>query len=331
MRARGSWGRAVDLVARIGPFLFVACAARSAPAADEPEARAIAYLGREVPRWSRENRCFSCHNNGDGARALLASRGTPFAPKGDGLDATLAFLDRPDRWERNGGDAAFHDGRLARLQFASTLDAAVGAGRIADRAPLRRAAELLAKDQAEDGSWPIDDAAPVGSPATYGPHLATALAIRTLRRTDGTTFRESIARAEHWLQEHPPRNVPEAAALLLALNKDEDRARRDAATGLLRRAQNEDGGWGPFPRSASEPFDSALAILALSPDKEARDPVRRGRAFLIANQQADGSWTETTRPAGSESYAQRISTSAWATMALLTTRPELRAADRPRS
>ena len=40
----------------------VACAAT-------PEERALAYLAREVPAWSRENHCFSCHNNWDGARA----------------------------------------------------------------------------------------------------------------------------------------------------------------------------------------------------------------------------------------------------------------------
>ncbi len=46
---------------------------------------------------------------------------------------------------------------------------------------------------------------------------------------------------------------------------------------------------------------------------------RRGRAFLIAEQRADGSWPETTRPTGGESYAQRISTAGWAAMALLLT------------
>ena len=45
-----------------------------------------------------------------------------------------------------------------------------------------------------------------------------------------------------------------------------------------------------------------------------------GRAYLLATQQEDGSWTETTRPAGATSYAQRISTTGWATLALLATR-----------
>ena len=86
--------------------------------------------------------------------------------------------------------------------------------------------------------------------------------------------------------------------------------------------QNEDGGWGPFSSSASEPFDSAVAILALAKQTGAdySPTIERGRRFLLANQQADGSWIETTRPPGAVSYAQRISTTGWATLALLATR-----------
>jgi hypothetical protein len=48
--------------------------------------------------------------------------------------------------------------------------------------------------------------------------------------------------------------------------------------------------------------------------------IARGRAFLIATQRDDGGWPETTRPSGGTSYAQRISTTGWATLALLATR-----------
>ncbi len=42
-------------------------------ASPSPEERAIAYLAREVPAWSAKNQCFSCHNNGNAARALYAA------------------------------------------------------------------------------------------------------------------------------------------------------------------------------------------------------------------------------------------------------------------
>jgi hypothetical protein len=93
---------------------------------------------------------------------------------------------------------------------------------------------------------------------------------------------------------------------------------------LLRQGQSQSGGWGPFVLSPPEVYDTALALIGLA---ASRDPTRgrvllsRGREFLIAQQQADGSWIETTRPSGGESYAQRISTCGWAAMALLATRP----------
>src|SRR5688572_462950 len=53
------------------------------------EARAVEFLKREVPAWSRDNGCFSCHNNGDAARALYtASRKGYRIPPGVLADTT---------------------------------------------------------------------------------------------------------------------------------------------------------------------------------------------------------------------------------------------------
>ncbi len=49
------------------------------------------------------------------------------------------------------------------------------------------------------------------------------------------------------------------------------------------------------------------------------DAIAKGRAYLMREQLADGSWNETTRPAGQTSYAQRISTTGWALLALIET------------
>jgi hypothetical protein len=48
--------------------------------------------------------------------------------------------------------------------------------------------------------------------------------------------------------------------------------------------------------------------------------IQRGRAFLLAQQNTDGSWPATTRPSGGDSYAQMMSTTGWATLAVLETR-----------
>jgi hypothetical protein len=98
----------------------------------------------------------------------------------------------------------------------------------------------------------------------------------------------------------------------------------EAALAYLRRAQTTEGGWGPYAASPAEVFDTALALLALAPGRTqpaVADMIARGRAFLAAQQLADGSWPATTRPSGGVSYAQQMSTTGWATLALLATRP----------
>jgi hypothetical protein len=99
---------------------------------------------------------------------------------------------------------------------------------------------------------------------------------------------------------------------------------------ILKKGQGRDGGWGPYLTSPSEPFDTALAVLALDSLEPrssraapafTRDALRSaigaGRQYLLRQQLEDGSWNETTRPAGQTSYAQRISTTGWALLALI--------------
>jgi hypothetical protein len=286
---------------------------------DTPETRALAYLAREVPRWEPANGCYSCHHNGDAARALFTASRLGFAVPPEALGDTTRWLVRPDGWEQNGGEGPFSDKRLARVQFAAALRAAVGSGVVVERTALRRAAEQLARDQSGDGSWPIEGGDELGSPVTYGRALVTALAREVLHEADPRLYRAPVARADRWLADLPVRNVPDAVAVLLV---------HDAATGpghraldWLRRAQGPDGGWGPFAGSPPEPFDTALALLALQRASPAvsQSAIDRGRAALIAGQLADGSWPETTRPPGAESYAQRLSTTAWATLAMIST------------
>src|SRR5262249_25947107 len=77
---------------------------------------------------------------------------------------------------------------------------------------------------------------------------------------------------------------------------------------------------GPYVSSPPEVFDTAMVLLALARLKDRREVqpmMARGRTWLLAAQNEDGTWRETTRPPGAESYAQRLSTTGWATLALL--------------
>jgi hypothetical protein len=313
---------------RVIPLLILLPASGLAaePAPKSPEQRALAFLAREVPRWSRRNHCFSCHNNGDAARALYAGRQAGYRIEASSLAETTAWLAQPASWDHNGGDGPFSDKRLARVQFTTTLIAARQAGELRDQGVVFEAGARLARDQAPDGSWPLEGENEPGSPATYGRFLATHLARESLRAADSDRYRRPIARAGEWLVGHRIESVMDASVMLMVCSTTSS-ARASTAVArsleILREGQSEQGGWGPFHKSAPEVFDTSLALLALSASEDSaptRGMVARGRAFLLAQQQADGSWVETTRPSGAESYAQRVSTSAWATMALIRTR-----------
>jgi len=325
--------RSAEFFAAFAAFAFFLVAARARVSAQpSPEARAVAYLTREVPRWRQEHPCYSCHNNGDAARALIAAR-VENHTSGTALDDTLTWLQSPSKWDASTTGGGFDDKPLARIQFAGALASAVDAG-LTPSEPMRAAARLVATDQALDGSWRLDSSESVASPATYGTALATWAARRVLVRARVTDLEQAIARADRWLRRVEPKNVPDSAAVVLGLERATDPdavAQRSRALAVLRRGQAPDGGWGLYTTSPPEPFDTAVALLALTTLDDARaQPLYRGaargsaialgRQFLIQRQLPEGSWPETTRPAGQESYAQRISTTAWATLALLATR-----------
>jgi hypothetical protein len=149
-----------------------------------------------------------------------------------------------------------------------------------------------------------------------------------------STASGAIAKADRWLRAASVESVLDAAAIVLGLGAATDSAasaQRDRALATIARGQAPNGGWGPFVTVAPEVFDTALVMLALS---ELQRPapattvftadalsvaLARGRTFLLSQQAPDGSWPETTRPANQESYAQRISTTGWALLALLAT------------
>jgi hypothetical protein len=281
-----------------------------------PEERAIAYLAREVPLWSKENGCFSCHNNGDGARALYTAVRLHKSVPPESLANSTEWLSQPAKWDSNRGNPAFSDKKLARIQFAAALAAGVEAGLISDRHVLVDAANSLLPYQEKDGSWQVDTGTALGSPVTYGATLATVLARRTLKAANDSRFAGALAKADLWLVARKPESVMDAAAILMAVT-----SRKDCVQ-LLLAAQNKDGGWGPQPMAPTEVFDTALALLGLSQAGSGQTEIAHGRSYLVQTQLPPGGWPETTRPTGAQSYAQHISTSAWATLALLATDPK---------
>lgn len=294
---------------------------------DSPERRAVAFLVEHVPKWHRENACYSCHNNGDAVRALALAHKRGLLQNRAALEGTLAFLGKPGQWDANGPDGPFKDRKLARIQFAAALTEAASAGLVDDQEALQRAGMLVAELQEPDGSWVTDAPGTLGSPATYGRALATGLSMRTLWECDPHKYARELTNARSWFAGHSPKSVLDAAAYLHSLSSaatNANDAQRQRAIQLVREGQSSEGGWGPFVNSPPEVFDTALVLLALS-EQQARSELEplivRGREYLVSRQSIDGSWPATTRPPGAISYAQQLSTTGWAAQALFATMP----------
>ncbi|MFV0445304.1 MAG: prenyltransferase/squalene oxidase repeat-containing protein [Planctomycetaceae bacterium] len=295
---------------------------------------AVAFLTREVPQWHASNNCYSCHNNADAVRALEAARRRGYDVPDTALSDSRRWLHHVGDWRHNGGEGEFNDYELAAIQFASALttvaipsdpDQPVGADSLA---AIRSAAQRVASFQRNDGSWMTGPGSSIGSPATYGPVLATATAASILTAAGDPALQTALERSKGWLNHVQPRTVFDAAAILHArshLGYEVPPAQLRSCIKLLKAGHHSDGGWGPYVNSMSEPFDTALVLLALDSlprDRQVADWMAAGRLYLLGTQYNDGSWPETTRPAGRESYAQQMSTTAWVTLALLSTQTE---------
>jgi hypothetical protein len=295
-------------------------------------AKGVDYLKVEVPKWKAEHPCYSCHNNGDATRALLVA-GSKGYDIGTALDDTLVFLKQPAKWDQNKAPSGFDDKTLAKIQFASALAVAERHGKAA-AADLDAAAKLLVAEQKPDGSWELDSSQSLGSPATYGTIIATWSARSSLISSGMQPDTFTIVQADRWIRGLTPENVLDASATILALELSSDvmaeNLRRNCLS-ILRNGQSPAGGWGPYVTAAPQVFDTAMAVLALSSleaeprlarsayrIEELKEAIANGKKFIVSQQRADGSWPETTRPANQESYAQRISTAAWAMLALMT-------------
>ncbi len=158
----------------LASFLLMLTSAHAPP--PQPEERALTFLSCEVESWRGKNKCFSCHNNGDGARALYTAVRLKRPVPAEALAETTRWLAHPEGWDKNGGEGPFNDKKLARLQFAAALVEALDAGLITEREPLRKAAAWVAESQEKDGSWQTEADDGIGSPATHGAVLATYLA-----------------------------------------------------------------------------------------------------------------------------------------------------------
>jgi squalene-hopene/tetraprenyl-beta-curcumene cyclase len=310
----------------IGYGLAAGQAPRPAPAArpDEPLAKAFSlasgaeFLDTVTLSWMRGKKCFSCHT---GYPYLLA-RTSLGDPKSAGLLEARKFLEeRVAAWDQGGKGKGYLKGQgiiertegvteVVAIAATLALHDGQGTGKLqpATRAALARMWEL----QQADGSWTWnkEDLAPLEHDDYYGAvyaALGVGHAPEDYARSDAA--REGVARLVRYLEKTPAPDLHHKTYLLwasLALEGLMDRAERDRTVKALLARQREDGGWslpslGAWKRLDGKPQDAdapsdgyatGLVVYVLRQAGAAADdkPIRRGVAWLKANQRESGRW-----------------------------------------
>ncbi|MDQ2950004.1 MAG: terpene cyclase/mutase family protein, partial [Acidobacteriota bacterium] len=192
----------------------------------------------------------------------------------------------------------------------------------------------LAAEQLNNGSWHVGGIA--RPPMEDGDITRTAISIRSLQMygmpARKREFDERIASAKAWLNAAKPRTTEDRNMQILGLQwAGSDSASLSQMTKDLTGLQRRDGGWAQTRDLASDAYATGQTLYALSSaGVPAKDPAyRRGVAYLLQTQLADGSWRVASRAPKFQPYFQSgfphdhdqwisSAATAWASMALST-------------
>ena len=292
--------------------------------------RGLDRLQKGATRYAENRQCFSCHHQALTIAAFAEAKTRGFAIDETFLKDQVAFTLDTFKGKltliRKG--QAVPGGNTMSAYALFTLQKG---GHAAD-ATTSALIEYLLQRQAVDGGWPAIMPRPPSEGSTftntahaiqalthYGPHEKATVRVR---------IDKALGKGKAWLNTHEPITTEDRVFHLLGLvfsKMDTAKARLD-----LLREQLPDGSWAQIAKSPGDAYATAGVLLALraSGTKKDDESYRRGVAYLLRTQHADGSWIVTTRsrpvqtffdngdPGGKSQFISFAATG-WATWALI--------------
>ena len=293
--------------------------------------RVLPLLQKSAGIWSRDARCISCHHQGLGMMAIAVARERRFpideAMLSDEMQTVRQRLNAPDQ------SVVYPSVVPDFISVSYALTGLAAAGLPPDYRTGMQVHKLLGAVHVS-GHW---NYWPYRPPLEGSEFTATALAVRAIQAFAPPArmpeVEDRVNRARDWMANATPRDTEDMSMQLLGLRwAGTNGAAVSQATRRLLEAQRPDGGWAQIPTRESDAYATGEALVALnqagrvSPSSSA---FRRGIRFLLATQQADGTWEVQTRrtrgkgvpfvdsgfPHGKNQFISYAATS-WAVMAL---------------
>jgi ankyrin repeat protein len=292
--------------------------------------RSLPLLQRTDVSFLKKSGCVSCHNNSLTSLTLAAAR-----KAGLRVDAAVASSQTKkigaylETWRERALQGVSIPGEADTVSY---ILVGLGAEQYAPDLATDAHAWLLKRSQAADGRWRIFANRP---PIESSDVQVTAFSMRALQlyapRSHKADFDRAIAAAASWLRTAPVRTTEERASQLLGMGwSNTPKAQIIEAGRALLAEQRSDGGWAQIPSLKSDAYATGQALysLAQSGAMTTNDPAfKRGIAFLLQTQLADGSWYVRSRaiaiqpifdaafPHHADAFISAAATN-WATMAL---------------
>jgi hypothetical protein len=321
----GSLLRAADVASRIPP----------APA--KAVESGLDFLVKDAALWRKDRQCATCHHGTLTVWALTEAKSRGYAvDKEVAADVPawtkerfLKDIDKP-RDTRPGWNMV-----NTPAVYLSVMAQAVPDQDAVSADDLKRIAGHLVRHQEADGSWAwsIAPAKNRPPPVFESDEVVTLMADVALRPhvTSDPAIKDAREKAVAWLAKAEPTGTTQALCVRVfrdvRAGKPEQELRPQIDALLSR--QNKDGGWGQVKDDRSDAYATGqvLYYLSIAGVKSDRDEVRRGVAFLVDSQKADGSWPMTSRShpgekPGTNPVPITYFGSAWATLGLLRAAPK---------
>lgn len=328
----------VPLVVSLFPIAVVRA---DDPVVISPE-KVRATVGKALPLLLKgaeghvaQKTCFACHNQAIPILALTTARERGFSVRDEDIKKQLKFI--AAFLDQNRENYLLGKGQGGKVDTAGYALFALELGGWMPDATTQAVVEYLLLHNDDLDHWRSSGHRPPSEDSDFTP---TYFALRALGKWGVPKQKDRIAKRSDtvrgWLLKATARDTEDRVFRLWALHaagaikKEIRSAMRD-----LVRSQRPDGGWGQTETMDSDAYATGTALVAIHQPGgvPTTDPVyRRGIAFLVRIQQADGSWLVRSRsnpfqdyyesgfPHGKDQFIS-MAASAWATTALALTCP----------